>query len=183
MNGIKISKEQRKLQERKEWREYISIQDDNIFNASKYGVELIEKDEIFVQVKDTCNYWIPNYWRLINDLRGKIYYHKTTTDTKFPIHFTLTSYNTRGERTKMEKTLDRLTAEHFLIKPIGCESVWHIDRDINNNYYKNIIYVGDSERYALDNGIITINDLARRQEYISYITATGNTAYTMMTYN
>lgn len=179
MDEIRISKKQKKLQEREEWREYISIQDENIFNVSKYGVELIGKDEVFVQVKNTRNYWISNYGRLINNLRGKIYYHKTTTDTKSPIHFTLTGYSANGERITFNKTIDRLTAEHFLIKPPAREIVWHIDRNENNNYYKNLIYVDSSELYTLDNRIITINELPRKQEYISYITATGNTAYTI----
>ncbi|WP_313182786.1 hypothetical protein [Lacrimispora sp.] len=48
----------------------------------------------------------------------------------------------------MKKTLDRLTAEHFLIKPIGCESVWHIDRDINNNYYKNTMLANCKKKHV-----------------------------------
>ena len=177
MNDNKISKKQKKLQERKEWREYISIQDENVFNVRKYGVELIEKDEVFVQVNNTRNYWISNYGRIINNLRGKIFYHKTTTENKYGIHFTLTGYDARGERTKIDKFLDRITAEHFLIKPTGCETIWHIDKDVNNNYYKNLVYVDGSERYALENDIITICDLPRKQEYITYTTITGSTAY------
>ena len=40
-------------------------------NISKAGFEPIAKDEIFVQVHNTHNYWVSNHGRVVNNLKGK----------------------------------------------------------------------------------------------------------------
>ena len=57
----------RKKQERKEFKAYIDLSDDRVLNTKKAGIELIAKDEIFVQIPDAEHYWISNYGRLVNN--------------------------------------------------------------------------------------------------------------------
>ena len=61
----------------------------------KAGFEPVAKDEIFVQVHNTHNYWVSNYGRVVNNLKGKdnFYMYKTGN-----VHLTLTSYYIGGER-------------------------------------------------------------------------------------
>ena len=70
----------RKKQERKEFKEYIDLSDDRVLNTKKVGIELIAKDEIFVQIPDAEHYWISNYGRLVNNNNK----HKTFKFHKMP---------------------------------------------------------------------------------------------------
>ncbi len=51
----------KKLEQRKEFKEYITIADKRVLDTKKSGIELIANDEIFVIVNNTSNYWISNY--------------------------------------------------------------------------------------------------------------------------
>ena len=66
-------KNEQKIQERKDFREYITVADKRVLDTKKSSVELIANDEIFVIVRGTNNYWISNYGRLVNTLRNKFY--------------------------------------------------------------------------------------------------------------
>ena len=48
----------KKLEQRKEFKEYLSIADKRVLDIKKSGIELISNDEIFVLVNGTNNYWI-----------------------------------------------------------------------------------------------------------------------------
>ena len=60
----------KKLQQPKEYREYLSIADEKVLDVKKAGIKLIADDEIFIMVNGTSNYWISNYGRPVNNLHG-----------------------------------------------------------------------------------------------------------------
>lgn len=91
-------------------------------------------------------------------------------------HYTLNLYINNNEKYTVDTYADRLVAEAFLENIKRKNRIYHIDNNQGNNYYKNLIYVTDKERYKLKNNIITINDL-QKQEYIPYITNKTNKAY------
>ena len=94
----------KKLEQRKEFKEYLSIEDKRVLDVKKSGIELIANDEIFVLVNGTNNYWISNHGRLVNNLRSNFRIHKTGY-----AHYTLS-----GIDKKIETYTDKLVAEHFL---------------------------------------------------------------------
>ena len=63
----------KKLEQRKEFKEYLSIADKRVLDIKKSGIQLISKDEIFVLVNGTNNYWISNHGRLVNNLRSNFH--------------------------------------------------------------------------------------------------------------
>jgi len=159
----------KKLEQRKEFKEYITVADKRVLDTKKSGVELIAKDEVFVIVNNTNNYWISNYGRLTNNLRGNFYMHKTGY-----VHYSLSGVNK-----KIETYTDKLVAEHFLEKPDKCNRIWHIDRNKNNCFYRNLLWVNDEEYIDLERGILLVEELRRQQEYVPYITLKSNTAYSI----
>ena len=48
------------------FKEYVDITDKKILDVKRAKIDLLEDDEIFVLVKNTNNYWISNYGRLIH---------------------------------------------------------------------------------------------------------------------
>ncbi len=94
----------KKAEQRKEFKEYLSIADKRVLDIKKSGIELIAEDEVFVLVNGTNNYWISKHGRLVNNLRGYFHMHKTGY-----AHYTLSGINT-----KIETYTDKLVAEHFL---------------------------------------------------------------------
>ena len=133
------------------------------------GIELIANDEIFVLVNGTNNYWVSNHGRTVNNLRNNFHMHKTGY-----AHYTLS-----GIDKKIETYTDKLVAEHFLERPDKCNKIWHIDRDKNNCYYRNLIWVNNEEYIDLQRGIMLVEELGRQQEYIPYITLKSNAAYSI----
>lgn len=162
-------KSKKKLQQRKEFREYLSIADEKVLDVKKAGIKLIADDEIFIMVNGTSNYWISNYGRPVNNLHGDFRMHKTGY-----AHYTLSGIDKR-----IETYTDKLVAEHFLEKPDKCSKIWHIDRDRDNCYYRNLIWVNNEEYMDLQRGIVLVEDLGRQQEYVPYITLKSNTAYSI----
>ena len=135
-------------------------------NISKAGFEPIAKDEIFVQVHNTHNYWVSNHGRVVNNLKGKdkFYMYKTGN-----VHLTLTSYYINGERIPKDTYIKDLVAEHFLFKQKGKDSIYFVDGNKENNYYKNLVYLDAKELYAVKAGIVNIDTYLDRQEYIDYV--------------
>lgn len=88
----------KKIEQRKEFKEYLSIADKRVLDIRKAGIELISNDEIFVLVNGTKNYWISNHGRLVNNLHNDFYMHKTGY-----AHFTLS-----GVDKKIETYTDKL---------------------------------------------------------------------------
>lgn len=172
---------ERRLQERREFREYIKLSNDNILDTSKNNIELIADDEVFLQLDYAEHYWISNHGRLINNLRKdksfKIHKWDSGNNNR-GVHWTIVSYDIDGTPVHNEVTKpEELVAEYFLIKPRHCNIVWHIDRNINNNYYKNLIYVTNEEYDKLYKKVIEVSELKREQEYFNYNTVKGNPAY------
>ena len=176
----KTAKEKR-LQKKREFREYIKLSDDDVLDTKKNSIELIADDEVFVQVDYAEYYWISNYGRLVNNLRkdGSFRFHKWDSgNNKRGVHWTIVSYDIDGTPVHTEITRpEKLVAQYFLINPSGCNRVWHIDRNVNNNYYRNLIYVNNSEYDKLTKNVIDASDLKREQEYYDFHTVKCNPAY------
>lgn len=110
-------------------------------------------------VNGTNNYWVSNNGRLVNNLRNGYYMHNTKSEKKKSCsHHTLTGYTNDNELIKIDTYIDKIVEEHFLYNPIRYDRVWHIDRDQNNNYYKNLVYVDysvcDGESMAVDKDLL-----------------------------
>lgn len=176
-----IPVKERRLQKRREFREYIKISDDSVLDISKHGIELIADDEVFVQLDYAEHYWISNYGRLVNNNRkdNSFRLHKWNSGSNSRgVHWTIVSYDTDGTAIHNEVTKpEKLVAQYFLMKSVGCNRIWHIDRNINNNYYKNLVYVTDKEYYMLSKKVIDVSMLNREQEYLNHNTVKGNPAY------
>lgn len=157
------------IEQRKEFKEYINISDKNVLDIKESGIELIANDEIFVLVNGTKNYWISNYGRLVNNLHRDFRVHKTGY-----AHFTLS-----GIGKKIETYTDKLVAEHFLVKPDNRNKIWHVDRNKNNCFYRNLVWVNNDEYIDLEREIVLVEELRHQQEYIPYITLKSNTAYSI----
>ena len=159
----------KKSEQRKEFKEYLSIADKRVLDIKKSGIELIANDEIFVLVNGTNNYWISNHGRLVNNLRSTFHMHKTGY-----AHYTLS-----GIDRKIETYTDKLVAENFLEKPRSYGKIWHIDRDRNNCFYRNLVWVNNEEYIDLERGILLVEELGRQQEYVPYITLKSTAAYSI----
>ena len=84
----------KKLEQRKEFKEYLSIADKRVLDIKKSGIELVANDEVFVLVNGTNNYWISNHGRLVGNRRnGNFHMHKTGY-----AHFTLSGTEKKIER-------------------------------------------------------------------------------------
>ena len=152
-----------------------SMVDENVLDIKKHNIELIADDEIFVGVRGMQNYWISNHGRLLNNLKGYWYIHrKNTNNPDRCTHYTL--FDTSSEtREKIDTYTDKLVAEHFLEKPSANQrKVWHIDRDKSNCFYKNLIWVTESQYGKLRSGQSVE---LHQQKYIPFITLKGNKAY------
>lgn len=138
---------------------------DEFLNLKKAKIEPIAPDEIFVQVHNTYNYWVSNYGRVANNLKGKDNFYMYETGN---VHLTLTSYYINGERIPKDTYIKDLVAEHFLFKQTGKDSIYFVDGNKDNNYYKNLVLIDAKERYEIQNGIACIDEFLCRQEYIDY---------------
>jgi hypothetical protein len=182
MEEKKISKyKEKKLQKKREFREYIKLSCDDILDISKTNIELVAEDEIFFKVDYAEHYWISNHGRLVNNNRkdGSFRFHKISSDNNARgVHWTIVSYDIDGSpvHTEIPKP-EELVAQYFLVKPKECNKVWHIDGNKNNNYYRNLIYVTDEEYDLLHKKVMKVDDLKREQEYYNYNTVNGNPAY------
>lgn len=177
-----MNAKERKSAERKWFREYIKLSDDRVLDTKKSGIELLGNDEIFVQVEQTDHYWISNYGRLINNMRKDktFFYHKMDSgNPERSVHWTIVTYDIDGSAVHEETNPEILVASHFLMKPKDCRKIWHIDENMNNNYYKNLIYVTEEEYRLLWKHVKTVTEIGREQEYYDYNTVKGNPAYSI----
>ena len=148
--------------------------------------------EVFVQVRRTENYWISNYGRCINNLNKKNFYeHKTGGH----VHYTIfqverrllpvktkrgrsaQKYETVIEKSKRETSPEELVAETFLVQYKGRKKIWHKNGDMDDNWYKNLIYVSEEEYKRLKFTEVSIEDLGLKQEYIEYQNKATNEVY------
>lgn len=104
---------------------------EKFLNLKKANIEPAAKDKIFVQVHSTYNYWVSNYGRVVNNLKGEnnFYMYKTGK-----VHLTLTNYYVNGERVPKDTYIKDLVAEHFLFKQKGKDIIYFIDGNKENNY-------------------------------------------------
>lgn len=151
-----------------------SMVDENVLDIKKHNIELIAEDEIFVSVNGTQNYWISNYGRLLNNLKGYFYEHHNTENPDKCTHYTL-FVNISGKRKRKEAYTDKLVAEHFLAKPAPNKiKLWHIDRNKSNCFYKNLTWVTKVQYRQLASG----QDVEiSKQRYVPFVTIKGNKAY------
>ena len=164
MAYIKV-KDRRRF-ERKEFRDYIKLSDDKVLDTKKNNIDLLGDDEIFVQLEDTQHYWISSHGRLTNNMRKDktFFFHKMDSgDPKRSVHWTIVTYDIDGTALHEETSPEILVAKYFLIKPTGCNKIWHIDENMNNNYYKNLIYVSAEEYELLRKHVKTVAELGREQ--------------------
>ena len=166
--------DKRKYHRKRKERKYLFQDAWRVLDTKAAGIELIASNEIFLLVPETCNYWISNYGRLVNNLRNGYYMHKSGGGN---VHYTVTCYDAYGERYTRDWYTDTLVAEVYLKKVDKCSRVWHLDNDRGNNYYKNLMYVTDDEYIALNSGAITVENIQRKQEYIPYTTKSAGAAY------
>jgi len=82
-----------------------------------------------------------------------------------------------GEKYKNETSPAELVAEQFLERNSEITWIWHIDEDLSNNYYKNLLWVSWDEYTSLSRGYIKVEDIDRNQESIPYITSSRNRAF------
>lgn len=133
--------------------------------------KLINAFEVFVRVDGAENYWISNYGRCVNNSNRKdkntFYEHK-----KGNCHLTIF----QADKYKVETSPAELVAKHFLIKN-GGNRIWHIDNNLNNNWYKNLAYVNYQQYRDLKNGKVKWKDLNIHQEYIEYENKASTSAY------
>ena len=180
MAYIKV-KDRRRF-ERKEFRDYIKLSNDKVLDTKKNNIDLLGDDEVFVQLEDTQHYWISNHGRLTNNMRKDktFFFHKTDSgNSERSVHWTIVTYDIDGTALHEETSPEILVAKYFLIKPIGCNKIWHIDENMNNNYYKNLVYVSAEEYELLRKHVKTVAELGREQEYYDYNTVKGNPAYSI----
>lgn len=86
-------------------------------------------------------------------------------------------YEIERNKYRRETSPEELVAEHFL-KRSGCRTrIWHKDGDENNNWYKNLMYVGVYDYADLKKGKINWYELGYKQEYIEYENKTNYIAY------
>lgn len=168
-------KSKQKIEERKLFKDYLSIEDKRVLDTNKFNIKLLANDEVFVLVNNTYNYWISNYGRLINNLRGYFYIHKLGN-----AHYTLTAYTAERVPYTIDTNCDKIVAEHFLEKRSEkYNKIWHIDRDKNNCQCKNLIWINNEEYIGLDRQILLVEELGRQQEYVQYSALKSNTAYSI----
>lgn len=173
-----MTKKEKRKQTRKEFRNYIDLSNDRVLDTKKAGIELLGKDEIFVQIEDAPFYWGSNYGRLVNNNNKKkvFRFHKMPEKNK-NVHWTVVSYDIDGTPIHTETSPTKLVADIFLMKNnVTRRKIWHIDRDISNNYYKNLIFVTSSDYDKLLHGSIQVEDLGYEQEYYSYYKIKSSTA-------
>jgi hypothetical protein len=170
--------------------QYILDENNNLAEILKSEVKPVEIPikynlknafEVFVLIDGTENYWISNYGRCVNNLnhkkKDKYYKHK-----EGDVHYTIFEIerkavkNRRGRLTgeievyrhKHETSPKELVAKTFLKPYGGRKRIWNKDGDYSNNWYKNLVYVTDTDYRSLKAGKITWQSLNYEQEYIEY---------------
>lgn len=135
-------------------------------------IDKLANDEIFVLLKYKNyerNYWISNYGRLINNLKGYLYLHKQTisSDGKH-VHWKIYSFKDDGSKNIYDELADKLMKEIFFIKNEDRNKLYFIDGNPLNLYYKNMIYCTDYEYKELISKNINIDDLEYTQKYVDF---------------
>lgn len=83
-----------------------------------------------------------------------------------------------GTSYKIETYADKLVAEHFFVKPEKCNRICILTGK-NNCFYRNLVWVSNEEYIDLERGVLLVEELGRRQDYVPYITFKSNVAYSI----
>ena len=142
-----------------------------ILDAKKEGIELLNQLETFVQIEWAPHYYISSEGRLANNHRKrKFYIHKQTLNTQGKVHWKI-FYEDKTDGTVIEEdvTAEKLVAKAFLETAYGKNRIYHIDGDLSNNKYNNLMYVDDKEFYKLSVQQMHVNELGRVQAYVPFL--------------
>lgn len=145
------------------------MQEIKTFDLKGTGIEPLNKLETFILIGGTRHYYISSEGRLVSDLRGRAYLHKNTAYGNGRVHWKIRYEGKDGALREKDEYADSLVAQAFLEKVRGRKKLWHIDGDISNSRYDNLIYVSPNELDALRKGDITIGGLGRTQEYVPFL--------------
>lgn len=152
--------------------------------------KLISAFEVFIRVPQTENYWISNYGRCVNNRRhsnsNEFYEHKQGKChyTVYEVDRYVKKIKVKGkvkekaevETWKRETCPEELVARSFLKKYNFRNRIWHKSGDFANNWYKDLIYVSESDFKKLKSGKITWHELNYEQEYIEYMNSAKSSA-------
>ena len=142
-------------------------------NDNPINVKLINVFETFVQIEGTNNYWMSNYGRIVNNLRNPFKFHvHNQTD-----HYTINFFDTDGSIYKQDYKTEQLMGKLFLKNPNKYTKIWFLDGNKNNFYYKNLVYVSESDYTALTCKKKSIEDINITQEYYEYPNKARQKAY------
>lgn len=146
------------------------MNDINILDLKKTGIEPLNQLETFMLVEGTKHYYISSEGRLANNIKGKFYVHADTlTSGTNKVHWKIFYEDDENIRTTKDVKAEYLVAEAFLEKVPGKNMIYHIDGDDSNNKHNNLIYVSPGELSALKTKKKTIDDLNRIQEYVPFM--------------
>lgn len=142
-----------------------------ILDAKKEGIELLNQLETFVQIEGAPHYYISSEGRLANNYRKKKFYiHKQTMSVQGKVHWKI-FYEDKIDETAIEADVaaEKFVAKAFLESVYGKNRIYHIDGDLSNNKYNNLIYVDDQEFYKLSVQQMHVNELGRVQAYVPFL--------------
>lgn len=146
------------------------MNDINILDLKKTGIEPLNQLETFMLVEGTKHYYISSEGRLANNIKGKFYVHADTlTSGTNKVHWKIFYEDDENMRTTKDVKAEYLVAEAFLEKVPGKNMIYHIDGDDSNSKYNNLMYVSPGELSALKTKKKTIDDLSRIQEYVPFM--------------
>lgn len=141
--------------------------------------------EVFVRVPYTEEYWVSNYGRVVNNRKHKnknsFYFHREGNCwvAIFEIyHYPRKKRGVLTEEIEIFRRcykIDELVAESFLVGKGS--KIWHKDGNLENNWYKNLIYVTIEDYRRLQKGEIKWQDLPYKQEYVEYKNKATGVAY------
>lgn len=151
----------------------VQLTEDIIGNDTPINVKLINIFETFVQIEGTTTYWISNYGRVVDNIRNpfEFYVHKMTD------RYTIYEIEADGGIYKYNASTDSLVGKMFLKNPNKYTKIWHLDGDISNCYYKNLIYLSGKDYMDLKNNKKAIEDMEINQEYYEYPNKARRRAY------
>ena len=142
-----------------------------ILDTKKEGIELLNQLETFVEIEWAPHYYISSEGRLANNYRKKKFYmHKQTLNSHGKVHWKI-FYEDKANGTVIQEdvTAEKLVAKTFLETVCGKYRIYHIDGDLSNSKYNNLMYVDDKEFYKLSVQQMHVNELGRVQAYVPFL--------------
>lgn len=96
--------------------------------------------------------------------------HKQTLNSHGKVHWKI-FYEDKANGTVIQEdvTAEKLVAKTFLETVCGKYRIYHIDGDLSNSKYNNLMYVDDKEFYKLSVQQMHVNELGRVQAYVPFL--------------